>query len=52
MEYPKPMSKRLKSASDLTYLDENLKPKIDVGEFELFVGGSCMEGVKGKFSFK
>lgn len=40
------------SPEDLAHYDENLKKKVDAGEFELFVGGNCMEGVKGKIVLK
>lgn len=33
--------------SDLEYLNESLKPEIDPGTFEVFIGGSCVSGVKG-----
>ncbi|PTQ93962.1 beta-glucosidase [Mucilaginibacter yixingensis] len=36
--------------SDLSYLDENLKPKVDPGEFEIFVGGNSVDGVTSKFT--
>lgn len=36
--------------SDLSYLDENLKPKVDAGDFEIFVGGNSVEGVTNKFT--
>jgi len=36
--------------SALTYLDENLKPRIDPGEFEIFIGTNALEGLKANFT--
>ncbi|KFC58790.1 glycoside hydrolase family 3 N-terminal domain-containing protein [Flavobacterium gilvum] len=38
------------NSSDLSYLDENLKPKVDAGDFEIFVGGNSVDGVTNKFT--
>lgn len=35
--------------SDLSFLNERLKPEVEAGEFELLVGPNCMEGVTAKF---
>jgi len=34
--------------SDMEYLNESLKPELDPGNFEVFIGGSCISGIKGK----
>lgn len=35
--------------SELAFLNEHLKPEVEPGEFELFVGSNCMEGLSLRF---
>ncbi|HSC52001.1 MAG TPA: glycoside hydrolase family 3 N-terminal domain-containing protein [Phnomibacter sp.] len=38
--------------SDLEYLNAQLQPELNPGKFEVFVGGSCINGVKGAFQIR
>lgn len=40
------------TATDLTYLNDKLKPQVDAGQFEIFVGTNSAEGVKETFTLK
>ena len=38
--------------SNFSFLNEKLKPEVEAGEFDLFVGTNCMEGVSERFNVK
>lgn len=38
--------------ADMKYLNASLKPELNPGSFEVFIGGDCVTGIKGVFEIK